>query len=109
MRRDVFQAIADPVRRDIIELLATETLTVNEVAEKFEISRPAISKHLKILNECGIVQFDQKGRERLCLIQAQNLVPALLWIKRYNKLWEDRLDSFENYINQIQTKNDKNE
>ncbi len=109
MRRDVFQAIADPVRRDIIELLATETLTVNEVAEKFEISRPAISKHLKILNECGIVQFDQKGRERLCLIQAQNLVPAFLWIKRYNKLWEDRLDSFENYINQIQTKNDKNE
>lgn len=109
MRRDVFQAIADPIRRDIIELLATETLTVNEVAAKFEISRPAISKHLKILHECGIVQFDQKGRERLCLIQPQNLVPAFLWIERYNTLWKDRLDSFENYINQIQTKNDKNE
>lgn len=107
MRRDVFQAIADPIRRDIIELLATETLSVNEVAEKFEISRPAISKHLKILNECGIIDFNQIGRERLCLIQPQKLIPAFLWIKQYNKLWENRIDSFENYINQIQTKNDK--
>ena len=54
MRRDVFQAIADPVRRDIIGLLANETLSVNTVAEKFDVSRPAISKHLKILKECGI-------------------------------------------------------
>ncbi len=107
MRRDVFQAIADPIRRDIIELLATDTLSVNEVAEKFEISRPAISKHLKILNECGIIDFNQIGRARLCLIQPQKLIPAFLWIKQYNKLWEDRIDSFENYINQIQTKKDK--
>ena len=107
MRRDVFQAIADPVRRDIIELLSTETLTVNEVAEKFEISRPAVSKHLKILNECGIIIFNQTGRERLCLIQPQELIPAFLWIKQYHKLWEDRIDSFENYINQIQTKKNK--
>ena len=107
MRRDVFQAIADPVRREIIELLSTETLTVNQVAERFDISRPAISKHLKILNECGIVDFNQVGRERLCLIQPKKLIPAFLWIKQYNKLWEDRIDSFENYINQIQNK--KNE
>ena len=107
MRRDVFQAIADPVRRDIIELLSTETLTVNEVAEKFEISRPAVSKHLKILNECGIIIFNQTGRERLCLIQPHELIPAFLWIKQYHKLWEDRIDSFENYINQIQTKKNK--
>ena len=109
MRRDVFQAIADPVRRDIIELLSKETLSVNEVAEKFEISRPAISKHLKILNECGIIDFNQTGRERLCLIQAQKLVPAFLWIKQYNKLWEDRIDSFENYINNFNQKTTKNE
>ncbi|WP_298481274.1 metalloregulator ArsR/SmtB family transcription factor [uncultured Maribacter sp.] len=107
MRRDVFQAIADPIRRDIIELLATETLSINEVAEKFEISRPAISKHLKILNECGIISFNQKGRERLCLIQPQKLIPAFLWIKQYNTLWEDRIDSFENYLDKIQTKKDK--
>lgn len=107
MRRDVFQAIADPIRRDIIELISNKSLTVNEVAEKFEISRPAISKHIKILNECGIIEFNKKGRERFCIIQPQNLIPAFLWIKQYNKLWEDRIDSFENYINQL--KNEKNE
>ena len=107
MRRDVFQAIADPIRREIIELLSNEPLSINAVAEKFEISRPAISKHLKILNECGLIDFDQVGRERLCLIQPEQLIPAFLWIKQYNKLWEDRIDSFENYINQIQSKNEK--
>ncbi|WP_340199480.1 metalloregulator ArsR/SmtB family transcription factor [Ascidiimonas sp. W6] len=109
MRRDVFQAIADPIRREIIQLLATETLSVNEVAEKFDISRPAISKHLKILNECGIIHFNQIGRERLCLIQPQELIPAFLWIRQYHKLWEDRIDSFENYVNQIQIQNNKDE
>src|SRR5690606_15625802 len=103
MRRDVFQAIADPIRRYIIELLSKESLSVNEVAEKFEISRPAISKHLKILNECGIIDFNQIGRERFCLIQPKKLIPVFLWIKQYNKLWEDKIDSFENYINQLQT------
>lgn len=109
MRRDVFQAIADPVRRDIIELLSKQTMSVNEVAEKFEISRPAVSKHLKILNECGIIGFNQSGRERLCFIQPEKLIPAFLWIKQYNELWENRIESFENYINQLQTKKNKNE
>lgn len=104
MRRDVFQAIADPIRRDIIKLLAEEALSVNSIAEKFDISRPAISKHLKILNECGIITYNQIGRERLCLIQPQKLIPAFLWIQQYNKLWEDRIDSFENYINEISNK-----
>ena len=107
MRRDVFQAIADPVRRDIIQLLSTEELSVSEVADKFEISRPAISKHLKILNECGLIDFNQVGRERICIIRPQELIPAFLWIKQYNSLWEDRIDSFENYINELQTKNNR--
>lgn len=109
MRRDVFQAIADPVRRDIIELLATESLTVNQVVEKFDISRPAISKHLKILNECGIIDFNQNGRERLCLIKPQNLLPAFMWMEQYKNLWEDRLDNFESYLKNLQTKNKKDE
>ena len=95
MRRDVFQAIADPVRRDIIDLLSKEMLTVNEIAGKFEISRPAISKHIKILNECGLVTINQKGRERYCKIQPKELIPAFLWIEQYHKLWEERIDSFE--------------
>lgn len=102
MRRDVFQAIADPVRREIIELLADMPMTVNAVAEKFEISRPAISKHLKILEECGIVMITQQGRERFCQVQPSSLIPAFMWIDQYRKLWEERLDSFENYLNELQ-------
>jgi DNA-binding transcriptional ArsR family regulator len=86
MRRDVFQAIADPVRRDIISLLAEQTLTVNSVAEHFDVSRPAISKHLKILKECGIVCINKKGRERYCQIQPRNLIPAFLWIEQYRNI-----------------------
>jgi len=109
MRRDVFQAIADPVRRDIIELLANETLTVNTIAEKFDVSRPAISKHLKILSECHIIVINQKGRERFCQIQPGNLIPAFLWLEQYRKLWDEKLDSFENYLMKLQSKNKNNE
>ncbi|MBC8756291.1 winged helix-turn-helix transcriptional regulator [Kordia sp. YSTF-M3] len=109
MRRDVFQAIADPVRRDIIELLATETLTINAVAEKFDVSRPAISKHLKILKECDIITIEKQGRERFCTIQPKKLIPAFLWIDQYKQLWEDKLDNFENYLQQLQSKNKDNE
>lgn len=105
MRRDVFQAIADPIRRDIIELLAEDTLTVNAIAEKFEISRPAISKHLKILKECQIIDYEKQGRERLCFIRPKNLIPAFMWIERYRELWEDKLDSFDDYLNRLQAKN----
>ncbi|MBX2844330.1 MAG: metalloregulator ArsR/SmtB family transcription factor [Flammeovirgaceae bacterium] len=109
MRRDVFQAIADPVRRDIIELLATEPLTVNSIAEKFDVSRPAISKHLKILNECGIIDFKKQGRERFCEIQPRNLIPAFLWIEQYRSLWEEKIDAFEEYLMKLKTQNKKDE
>ena len=104
MRRDVFQAIADPVRREIIDLLVASPQTVNEVASKFEVSRPAISKHLKILQECGIVEVSQKGRERYCHIKAESLVPAFMWIEQYQQLWEKRLDNFEQYLNKLNKK-----
>ena len=107
MRRDVFQAIADPVRRDIIKLLSEQPLSINSVAEQFEVSRPAISKHLKILKECEIIEINQQGRERFCFIQPANLLPAFLWIEQYQKLWEAKLDSFEQYVNELKTK--KNE
>ncbi len=109
MRRDVYQAIADPVRRDILDLLADETLTVNEVADKFEISRPAISKHLKILKECGLIEINQKGRERYCEIQGQNLIPAFLWMEKHRSLWEERLDHFEDYLEELKAKKRENE
>lgn len=109
MRRDVFQAIADPVRRDIIDLLAKETMTINSIAEKFDVSRPAISKHLKILKECDIITIEQQGRQRFCMIQPKELIPAFLWIDQYKQLWENKLDNFENYLHQLQSKNNKHE
>ena len=109
MRRDVFQAIADPVRRDIIEILSKNPMTVNAVAENFEVSRPAISKHIKILEECGLVIISQKGRERFCRIDPQQLVPAFMWIDRYRQLWEDRLDNFEQYLDQLKNQNEKSD
>ncbi len=109
MRRDVFQAIADPIRREIITLLAKQNLSVNSVAEKFDVSRPAISKHLKILKECDIIAINKQGRERFCQIQPGNLIPVFLWIDQYRNLWEEKLDSFENYLVKLQTKNKKDE
>jgi DNA-binding transcriptional ArsR family regulator len=105
--RDVFQAIADPNRRRIIDLLAKEPMTLNAIADKFHISRPAISQHIKHLTECGIVEIEQKGRERYCKIQPQNLIPAFLWLEKYQKQWEERIDSFEQYVNRLQSKNKK--
>ncbi len=104
MRRDVFQAMADPVRREIVQLLSHEALTVNSVAEHFDVSRPAISKHLKILKECGIISLEQQGRQRYCLLHPKALIPAFLWIDQYRPLWEEQLDRFENYLEQLQTK-----
>ncbi len=104
MRRDVFQAIADPVRREIIDLLADTPHTVNEVAEKFEISRPAISKHLKILNECGLVQTVQQGREKHCVIIPAELSKVSEWVSQHRKLWEQKLDLFEAYLEELKNK-----
>lgn len=107
MRRDVFQAIADPVRRDIIGLLARESLNLNAIAGNFQISRPAISKHIKILNECGLVAIEQKGRERHCKIQPEKLNEVADWVEQYRVLWETKLDSLAEYLDRIQHK-DKN-
>ncbi len=109
MRRDVFQAIADPIRRDIIELLAEKTLSVNSIVEKFDISRPAISKHLKILKECKIIDYKKEGRERFCFIQPKNLIPAFMWIEQYRELWENKLDSFDRYLTKLQSKTNQDE
>ena len=107
VRRDVFQAIADPNRRKIIDLLARKPLTLNAIADEFHISRPAVSQHIKHLTECGIVEIEQVWRERYCVIKPQNLVPAFLWLEKYQEQWESRIDSFEKYVNQLKSKNKK--
>ena len=107
-RRDVFQAIADPNRRAILGLLASENLTLNGIADKFKISRPAVSKHVKILNECGLVEINQKGRERYAIARLEKLNQVSDWVEQYKKYWEDKLDALENYLNQLQSKEKNN-
>lgn len=104
MRRDVFQAIADPTRRDIIALLVDQDLTLNKVAENFDISRPAISKHIKILSECGLIVTKQRGRERYCEVRLEKLSEVSNWVEQYKKFWTDRLDALEEYLNELQAK-----
>lgn len=91
MRRDVFQAIADPTRREIIGLLAHQSLTLNSVAENFNISRPAISKHIKILSECGLISIEQKGRERYCHARPEGLREVSDWVSYFQRFWDDKL------------------
>jgi DNA-binding transcriptional ArsR family regulator len=103
-RRDVFQAIADPTRRQIISLIAHESMNLNAIADHFEITRPAISNHIKILSECGIITIEQTGRERHCKIQPDHLKEVADWIGQYQELWEERVDSFEKYLYQLKFK-----
>lgn len=102
MRRDVFQAIADPNRRAILSLLAAQPLTLNGVAEKFRISRPAVSKHIKILKECGLVVVHPHGRERYCEARLDGLKEVSDWVERSRRLWEGRLDRLDEYLKEIQ-------
>ena len=98
MRRDVFQAIADPNRRAIIDLLAKQTLKLNEIAERFDVSRPAISRHIKILVECGLIKIKQKGRERFCELRHLPLNEVSGWIEHHNKFWDKKLTVLKKQI-----------
>ncbi len=98
MQRDVFYAIADPTRRRIIHMLAGKSMPVNDVANRFEISRPAVSKHIRILEECGLVAIRKKGRQRYCRAELHRLKEVSEWAERYRKFWSGKLDALENYL-----------
>lgn len=98
MRRDVFQAIADPTRREIIHMIAHRSLNLNTIAEHFDISRPAISKHIKILTECGLIQIRQEGRERFCDPQLHRLREVSNWTEKYRVFWTQKLDALDNFL-----------
>jgi DNA-binding transcriptional ArsR family regulator len=98
MRRDVFHAIADPTRRQILGLIAAEQLTLNGVAEKFKISRPAVSKHVKILRECGLVNIRKDGREHYCVPKLDKLKEVSSWVEKYKAFWNEKLDRLEKYL-----------
>ena len=99
-RRDVFQAIADPTRRAIIGMIARQPVNVNTIAEQFDVSRQAISLHLKILSECGLLSIKQSGRERLCEAKLEKLNEVHEWVEQYHKLWTGRLAALKNFVEQ---------
>lgn len=107
MRRDVFQAIADPTRREIINMIAHKSLNVNTVAENFDVSRTAIYKHIKILTECGLLIVKQQGRERFCEAKLEKLEEVSDWVESYRKFWSNKLDALEMYLNELQTSKTK--
>jgi DNA-binding transcriptional ArsR family regulator len=98
MRRDVFQAIADPTRRAIINMIANQPMNLNAVAEHFDISRPAISKQIKILTQCGLVTVQQRGRERYCEAKLQKLNEVSEWVEQYRVFWNKKLDALEDFL-----------
>jgi len=98
MRRDVFQAIADPTRRAIINMIANQPMNLNAVAEHFDISRPAISKQIKILTQCGLVTIEQRGRERYCEAKLQKLNEVSEWVEQYRVFWNKKLDALEDFL-----------
>ena len=103
-RRDVFQAIADPTRRKIINMLATKAQNLNTISENFDVSRQAISLHIKILTECGLVIIEQQGRERYCSIQPKKLAEVADWIEPFRKMWEESLDKLGHLLRQMDDK-----
>lgn len=106
MRRDVFQAIADPTRREIISMIARQSLNLNAVAENFDISRPAISKHIKILTECGLILIKKQGRERYCEARLQKLNEVSEWVEQYRLFWTGKLDALGDFLaKEMETEN----
>jgi DNA-binding transcriptional ArsR family regulator len=107
MRRDVFQAIADPTRRKIIDTLVQRPLTPNSVASNFHISRPAVSKHIKILTECGLVIVKKTGRERYCEINFNSLREVSDWVDKYRVFWTKRLDALGEFLQEENNPSDQ--
>jgi len=104
MRRDVFQAIADPTRRAIIALLALQTMTPNALAEHFDTSRQAVSKHIKILTECELVNQNQSGREIYYHFNHEKMKEVDVWLEQFRALWENRFDQLDDVLEKLKNK-----
>lgn len=107
MRRDIFQAVADPTRRAIIVLIALQTMTPNAIADNFNITRQAVSKHLRILTECELVKQEQKGREIYYSLEIDKMKEMDKWLEQFRKIWETRFNQLDNLLSTI--KENKNE
>lgn len=107
MRRDVFQAIADPTRRAIIALLALQAMTPNALAEHFDTTRQAVSKHLKILTECELVKQEHQGREIYYQLEIEKMKEIDKWLEQYRKIWETRFSQLDDVLATIKKQKDE--
>jgi DNA-binding transcriptional ArsR family regulator len=101
MRRDIFQAIADPTRRAIITLIALQSMTPNAIAEHFDTTRQSISKHLRILTECELLSKEQQGREIYYQLQIDKMKEIDIWLAQFKKIWESRFNQLDNVLSTI--------
>jgi len=97
-RRDVFQGIADPTRREIISMIARKPMNLNAIAENFDMSRQAISLHVQVLNECGLIMIRKQGRERFCEARLLQLDEVSAWVEKQKKFWTGKLDDLEKFL-----------
>lgn len=107
MRRDIFQAVADPTRRAIIALIALQAMTPNAIADNFNTTRQAVSKHLRILTECDLVKQEQKGREIYYSLEVDKMKEIDNWLEQFRAIWETRFNQLDNVLSTI--KKNKNE
>jgi DNA-binding transcriptional ArsR family regulator len=101
MRRDIFQAIADPTRRAIIALIALHAMTPNAIAENFNTTRQAVSKHLRILTECELVKQESQGREIYYSLEIEKMKEIDKWLEQYRKIWENRFNQLDEVLSNI--------
>ena len=104
MRRDIFQAIADPTRRGIIALIALQAMTPNAIATHFDTTRQAVSKHLRILTECELVKQEQQGREIYYSLQFEKITEIDKWLDELRKVWETRFDQLDTLLSTMKKK-----
>ncbi len=105
---DTFQAIADPSRREILMLLTKDKLSINALAGNFDMSRPAVSKHVKVLHEAGLILINDHGRERYCELKPDGFDEVKNWLLFFDKFWKEKLQNLENLLNQISNTNESN-
>src|SRR6476660_3374286 len=98
MRRDIFQAIADPTRRAILSLLVVNAMTPNALAEHFDISRQGVSNHIRILTECELVKQEQQGREIYYTLELKKMKEIDKWLEQFRKIWEDRFNQLDKVL-----------
>jgi len=104
MKQDIFQAIADPTRRAILTLIALQALTPNTMAEKFDMSRQAVSKHIKVLQECGLIKPEQSGREISYHINAKKMKEVADFIEPFRIMWDNRFNKLETIMKKYKSK-----